>query len=86
VRVSCAGGWGWGGTINAFNILVSKVKGRGHLEYLGVGESVVVKWVVKKFDTRGWSGLTRLTTGKVGGLFRRRNKHFSCPKCGEFCR
>jgi hypothetical protein len=37
------------------------LKGTGHLAKTGIGEKIILKWVVKKYCVKGWAG----TTGSV---------------------
>jgi hypothetical protein len=35
------------GEINAYNILVKNVKGRGHLEYVYIDGRIILKWIFR---------------------------------------
>jgi hypothetical protein len=44
---------------------------RGHyLVSFGIDVSRILKWILKKYDVRAWSGLDWLRTGSNGGLLK----------------
>jgi hypothetical protein len=44
------------------------VKGRDHLEDLGVDETVILKWILRKYGGKVWIGFIWLRVGISGGL------------------
>jgi len=40
-----------------------------HLEDLGVGRKVILKWIIKKWGGGAWTGQLWLWVGAGGGLF-----------------
>jgi hypothetical protein len=53
---------------NAHRILVKNFKGRHHLGYLGIDESVILKWLLSKNSLRLWYRFIWLMIGVSGGL------------------
>jgi hypothetical protein len=47
---------------------LESLKGREHLEDLGIDERITLKWVLGKEGWRGWIGFIWLRIGTGGGL------------------
>jgi hypothetical protein len=47
--------------------VVGDLRERGHLDNLGRGGSVILKWIFKKWD-KAWVGLISFRIGTGGGL------------------
>jgi hypothetical protein len=43
-------------------------KGRDHMEDLGVDDSTILNWILRKSDGRVWTGLAWFRIGAGGGL------------------
>jgi hypothetical protein len=43
---------------------------RDHLEDPGIDERIILKWILKKWDRRVWTGLMWLIIGTGGGLLQ----------------
>ena len=41
---------------------------RGHLEELGLGLKIILKWIFKKWDGKEWAGLIWIRTETGGRL------------------
>jgi hypothetical protein len=48
------------------------LKERDHMKDTGVDAKIILKWILKAYDGRGWSGLIWLRIGTIGGVFRTR--------------
>lgn len=44
-------------------------KEKTHLEDLGIDANIVLKWIIKKYDRRAYSGFIWLGIGASGGFF-----------------
>jgi hypothetical protein len=54
---------------NVYRVLVGKAEGKNHLEHQGVDGTVGSKWTLGRLvGGWGWSGLSWLRIGTVGGL------------------
>lgn len=51
-----------------YRIFVKNRKGRGLVEYLGINEEIILKWILNKPVLSAWTGLIRLMTGKSDRL------------------
>ena len=40
---------------------------RDHLECLGLDASIILKWIIKKWDWKSWTGIIQLRIGTGGG-------------------
>jgi hypothetical protein len=45
-----------------------KLKGRGHLEDLGVDGKIILEWILGQYGGRVWTGLVYFRIGTSGGL------------------
>jgi hypothetical protein len=52
----------------ACRILVGRPEGRNHVEDPDVDGRIILKWIFKKWDWGGWTGLIWLRIGTGGGL------------------
>jgi hypothetical protein len=48
---------------DAYRVLVGKPEGFYHLEEPGIDGTILLKWIVEKWDGRAWTGLILLRTG-----------------------
>jgi len=53
-------------------------KGRDHLEYLGIGGTVILKWLLSQNSQRLWNRFIWLRIGVSGGLLQY-DKELSSP-------
>jgi hypothetical protein len=53
---------------NPYKILTKNLKGRDHLEDLGVEGKIILEWILKRQRGMVWTGLIWLRTGGSGGL------------------
>jgi len=44
-----------------------KPEGKDHLEDLGVGGRIMLRWIVRKWDVGAWTGTSCLRIGTGGG-------------------
>jgi len=51
-----------GGGRNAFTVLVGKLEGKRHLEDLGTGGKIILKWILKKWNGRMWTESAEVRT------------------------
>jgi hypothetical protein len=61
--------------------LVGKLMERDQLEDLGVGGRAVLKWTLRKYYGRAWTGFFWLWIGKVADSCVHSNELSSFPKC-----
>ena len=47
-----------------------KLRERGHFEDPGVDERIILRWILRTWDRRAWTGLIRLRIGAGGGHLR----------------
>jgi hypothetical protein len=50
-------------------MLVENLKGRDHLEYVAIAGEIILKWVLRKYGGRMWTGCSWLSIGTSGGPF-----------------
>jgi hypothetical protein len=43
-------------------------KPKDHLEDLGIGGKIILKWILRKFDGMAWTGIVWFRTGGSGRL------------------
>jgi hypothetical protein len=56
-----------------------------HLEEQGVhGRTLLIKWIIKKWDEVGTHWIYLAQDGQVAGACECSNKHSGSIKCGEF--
>jgi len=48
--------------------LGENLKGRCHVEDLGVDERIILNWILKVWNRRAWAGFIWLSKGTVGML------------------
>jgi hypothetical protein len=53
----------------AYVMLVGDLRERDHLEYLGLDERIILKWIFKNWDRESWTGLIWLRLGTGGRRF-----------------
>jgi hypothetical protein len=53
---------------NVYKIIIRKLKGRDHLEVLGVNRRIILKRILEKSGEMAWTGFTWLTIGTDGEL------------------
>jgi len=64
---------------------MGKYKRQSHLEDLRVGGSILLNWILKKYD--GWGGGLHSSgagEGKVAGCFEHGDEPSVSIKCGDF--
>jgi len=59
----------WGNMRNAYSVLVGKANGRNYLEVLGIDWSVILKWILNRWDGMTWTGFIWLRVGTMGRFF-----------------
>jgi hypothetical protein len=60
------------------------LKGRDHLEDLGIEGRIILKWILKKYDVNVWTGFSWFRIGSVAGCCEHNNKIFRFHKSGYF--
>jgi hypothetical protein len=55
---------------NAYRISVRRPEGKNHVKDIGVDARIILQWISKFYDGKGWSGLIWLMIGIIGGVFR----------------
>lgn len=60
------------------------MKGTGHVEDLGLGKRVILKWNLNKYDVRVWTEFKWLRMGSVVRHCRHDNVHVHYVKGREF--
>jgi hypothetical protein len=55
-------------TRNAYKFLLGNLKGRDYSEDLGVYGRIILKWVLKKFCVKSWTGFIWLRIRSSGDL------------------
>jgi hypothetical protein len=50
---------------------LENLKGRGHLEDLGVDVKVILEWILRKYGGKLWTGCMWLRIGTSSGLYLR---------------
>jgi hypothetical protein len=63
MRHVCGAGWG-GGEVTA-SFCWRKVKEMDYLEDLGIIGTMILKWILKKYDVNSWIGLVWLKMGTL---------------------
>jgi hypothetical protein len=48
------------------------LKGRGHLENLGIDDRLILEWILGKYGWKVWTGCIWLRIGTSGGILRTR--------------
>jgi hypothetical protein len=56
--------WGEERCIKGFG---GEIYGRDHLEDPGVDGRLILRWIFRKWDVRGWAGAIWIRIGKGGG-------------------
>jgi hypothetical protein len=57
---------------------------RDHLEDPGIDGSIILRWIIRKWDVRALTGSMWLRIRTVGGTCECGNEHSGSIKCGEF--
>jgi len=57
------------------------MNGRDHLEFLGVGGRIILKWIIKKSVGRAWTELNWLIIGTMVGSRESGDEPSSYIKC-----
>jgi hypothetical protein len=57
---------------NAYKVCWGNLKGRDHLEDMGLDEKMILEWILEKQGGKGWTGVIWLRIGTSGGLLRTR--------------
>ena len=73
VRVIKSGRMRWvdyGEERGVYRVLVGKPEGGQRLGDLGVGGSIILRWIFRTWNVGVWTGLSWLRIGTAGGHFR----------------
>jgi hypothetical protein len=49
---------------NAYGIMLGKPEGRSYLEDLHVDGKIILKWILKMYDGRAWTGFNCVRIGR----------------------
>jgi len=60
-----------------------RVKGRVHMQDLGINGRIALTWIIRKVDERLWTGFISLVIVKVVGCCERGNEHSGSIGCEE---
>ena len=52
---------------SVYRVLVGNLRGRGHLEDLGIDGRIILRWIFRKWDVGEWTGSSWLRKGTGGG-------------------
>ena len=50
----------------------------------GIDGRIILRWILRKWDVRAWTGSTRFREGQVSGHCECGNEPLGSVKCGEF--
>jgi hypothetical protein len=56
------------GEVRNTKFWLEDLKGRGHLEDIGVDERIILEWILEKQDGKVWTGFIWLRIVTIGGL------------------
>jgi hypothetical protein len=63
---------------------LGNLKGRGHSEYLGNDEKIILEWILGKYSGKVRTACIWFRMGPMAGSCKHRNKPLGSTKCREF--